>query len=163
MTGRLRRRATSLACLLALVAGAGLGSLGCAFGELRPDDPFQRQLTLEDAHRLYTNYVRWNKFGEAAQFVDPELRDEFLAHAPRFRDFRFTDWEATPVVLDDDKQASTIHVTYYGYRTATLVEVPVEEVQEWYRSPDDTVIQNNWLVRPKFESPDLGLAAADRR
>ena len=45
-----------LAPLLLLLVAAG-----CAFGEFRPDDPFARQYALEDAHKAYTNYVRWNK------------------------------------------------------------------------------------------------------
>lgn len=155
MTPRWTRSLAALA--LATLALAPLA--GCAFGEFRPDDPFRRQLSLEDAQRAYTNYVRWNQFGDAARFVDPELRDAYLDQAPSFRDFRFTDWEATPVILDEEKRTSTIRITYQGYRTTTLVEVPVEETQEWYR---DGVL-NEWFVRPTFVSPALGLAAAEGR
>jgi hypothetical protein len=158
MTERSNRRRAgrrAAAGVLALAAGLGLAS-GCAFGEFRPEDPFRRQYSLEDAHRDYTNNVRWSKFGEASKYVDPELRDEFLERAPRFQDFRFTDWEGTPVVLDEEKRASTIRVTYTGYRMSTLIETPVEEVQEWYREGE----MNEWRVRPSFQSAELGLTTA---
>jgi hypothetical protein len=159
MSHRVHRRSDPARARAAALAGAALalvvaaGSLGCAFGEFRPDDPLRFQLSLEDAQKAYTNYVRWSKFGEAAQYVEPELRDEFLDHAPRFANFRFTDWDGTPVVLDDEKKSATVRVTYYGYRTDTLIETPVKEVQEWHREG-----LTHWKVRPSFESTELGLA-----
>ena len=57
---RVRRLARAL-LLFALLAG-----LGCAFGEIRPEDPFQRKYSLEGAQKRYTDLVRWSKFDEAA-------------------------------------------------------------------------------------------------
>ena len=61
---------------------------------------------------------------------------------------RFTDYEAESVNLDDpEARKATVHVVYSAYNNYTLIEVSVEETQNWYREG----ITNNWLVRPEFK------------
>ena len=58
-------RPVLLAVTLCVVA---LG-LGCANGEIRLGDPFDRKLTLEEAQHRYTVLVRWSQFQKAKNFV----------------------------------------------------------------------------------------------
>ena len=145
------RVATAL-CAFALVAG----SLGCAFGEIRWSDPLQREISLEYAQNRYTVLVRWSNFEKAAGFVDPELRDAFLAGAPSLREFRFTEYESQPFELDDARTTATVEVTYYAYLPSSPVEQEVRETQVWYREEG---VGNNWRVRPTFHGLDLLLPA----
>jgi hypothetical protein len=141
---------TTIVTTLLLVFVASLG-LGCAFGEVRPDDPFKRQFTLEDAHKDYTDNVRWSKFSEASQFMKKDDRHLFLQHMPDFDQVRFTDWEAEPWELDDEEMTSaTIYVRYKAYSMSNPVEFEVEEVQTWSR----TGRGNDWTVNSSFENLD---------
>jgi hypothetical protein len=129
---------------LALLVVAG--GVGCAFGEFRLSDPFDRQYSLEERQKIYSDLVRWSKFEEAAKFVDPETRRSFLAAMPDFAEVRFTDWEAAPWELDDKHRTATIEVTYKGYSMSSPIEVAVIERQAWVREGTG----NNWSVRSGF-------------
>ena len=149
-----QRRALFLVVILGLIVGTG--PLACAFGEFRPDDPFQRQRSLEEQHKSYTDYVRWSKFEEASHFVQEAERAGFVAAMPSFDDVRFTDWEASPwSMADEEKATATIEVTYKGYGTRTLIEVAVHETQEWTRTSG-----NNWTVKSTFRDLDRLAAQA---
>ncbi len=132
-------------------AGAALSAcvllaLGCAFGELRWDDPLKRRFTLEDAQRQYTEYVRWSAFDKASSYVEPEAREEYLASVPSSKELRFTEYEFAPVELDEEKGEATIQVTYAPYHPTLLSEMQVTEVQRWRRHGKG----NNWRVTPTF-------------
>ncbi len=122
-------------------------SLGCAFGEMRWDDPLQRELSLEEAQERYTVLVRWSHFEKAADFVAPEVRDEYLSNAPSFREFRFTEYESDPFEIDAEKSTATVEVTYYAYLPSSPIETEVHETQVWSRNPG---VGNHWRVRPTF-------------
>jgi len=125
---------------------------GCAFGEFRPDDPFSRQMSLEDQHKAYTDFVRWSKFEEASGFVHIEERSAFLSEMPEFDEVRITDWEAKPWEFEDQelKNKAVIKVTYRGYSMRTPFETKFTEVQTWERDGR----ANRWSVRPEFENLD---------
>ncbi|NHZ73549.1 MAG: hypothetical protein GWP16_03660 [Nitrospirae bacterium] len=125
-------------------------SFGCAFGEIRPKDPLDRQYTLEAAHKNYTDLVRWSKFEEAAGFMDSESRTAFLSAMPDFNEVRFTDWKAKPWELDEELRETTIEVTYKGYSMRSPIEVAVQESQHWSRSGRS----NDWNVSSSFEGLD---------
>lgn len=142
-------RSTSLiGAVLLLVSSLGLG---CAFGEIRPDDLFKRKFSLEDKHKEYTDSVRWSKFAEASGHMMQQDRHSFLAQMPQFNQLRFTDWSAEPFELDDEeKAAATIYVTYLGYSMSYPVEVEIEEIQRWTREGTG----NRWTVVSTFEHLD---------
>jgi len=144
-------RTPALLGSLLLVLATGVGT-GCAFGEFRPDDPFKRQFSLEDAHKNYSDFVRWSKFEEAATFVHSDDRQGFLAQMPEFDLVRFTDWSADPweFVDAEEKNKAIINVTYRGYSMRTPFEVKVTETQTWEREGKG----NHWVVRPAFENLD---------
>jgi hypothetical protein len=82
---------------MAAVALATTG-LGCAFGEIRWDDPMGHLLSLEETQLYYSQLVRFNDYHTALRFVDPELRDSFLERVDMA--IRFTDMKSGPVDMD---------------------------------------------------------------
>lgn len=138
-------RMVTLACVFLL---GGVSAIGCAFGEIRLDDPFQRKYSLEEATKRYSDYVRWSDFNRASQFVDPEFRDDFLRNAPAFQEVRFTDYKTDPVELDEEKVVATIVVRYFAYRLSNPIEIEIRETQEWERQSGGL---NSWFVRSTFE------------
>lgn len=146
-----RARLAVPALCLVLVAT----SLGCAFGEIRPGDPFDRQLTLDRAQHRYTVLVRFSDFHRARKFVAEEHRDEFMARMAELEDARFTGYESEAVELDDAKASATVRVTYTIYTPSMPYEIEVDEIQEWRRRGPT----NNWRVVSHFE--DLAKIAAN--
>lgn len=140
-----RRRATLLGLL---VAGAfGIGVLGCANGEIRLGDPFDRAQTLEEAQHRYTVLMRWSEFQKAKSFVPKDDRDAFLERMNELEDARFTGYESESVELDDAKQTATIKVVYTLYFPHSPYETEISEIQEWSRDG----LRNEWRVRSLFE------------
>lgn len=135
------------ALLFSLAVAPGLG---CAFGEIHLDDPFNRGYTLREAQRKYTEYVRWSEFKKAAGFVQEEWRDAFLKDAPSMKELRFTDYEIGQVDIDDETGESKVEVTYYAYQPSSPLEITIVETQHWRRDS----IANDWAVRPVFAGLD---------
>lgn len=140
----MRRLSTSIV-IVGLATCAQL-TLACAFGEFRWSDPLKRQFSLEDAQRQYTEYVRWSAFDKASRYVEPEMRDEYLANAPSTRELRFTDYEMKPVEIDDETGEATVEVTYFAYYPNSPIETQLKEVQHWRRLDKG----NSWRVKPAF-------------
>ncbi|MCG8588155.1 MAG: hypothetical protein MJE66_02610 [Proteobacteria bacterium] len=132
-----------------------VATAGCTFGEFHFSDPLGREVSLEESQNQYTLLVRWSEFDRASSYVDPERREDFLASMPSFRHMRFTEFESGPVDIDEDGNA-VVKVTYYGYTVDSPFEVPVLEIQEWYRDG------GTWLVRPRFSSPLLTKVGVNR-
>jgi len=130
-----------------LLVAVAFSALGCSFGEIYWNDPFKRQVALQKAQKRYTDLFRFSHFQGAAMYVDPALREEFLEKVPSVKDVRFTDYEAESIDLDEpEAREVAVHVTYSAYNNYTMIEVSVEETQNWYREG----ITNNWMVRPEF-------------
>lgn len=121
--------------------------LGCAFGEIRITDPFDRQLTFDQAQRRYTVLVRFSEFQKARDFLADEHREAFLQSMKSLDEARFTDFESESVELGDDKQSATVRVTYTIYTPSMPYEVEVTEIQVWNRHG----ITNDWQVISTFE------------
>jgi hypothetical protein len=115
---------------------------GCsAFG-----DPMGRERALEGAQLRYTQHVRWGEFDAASEFVDPSVRESFLAQAPSFDGIRITDYDIGRIDYEGNRQAATVHVIYHAYSLATAQEHRIEEQQRWFRPGKD----NTWWVQPKL-------------
>ena len=143
------RRGLVALALLALVGP--IGSIGCAFGEFRPNDPFKREYSLEQAQKRYSDLVRWSKFKEASLFMERDARLAFEAKMPDFREIRFTEHQTEPWTLDEEMRATVVNVTYRGYSMSVPVEVEVHETQTWTREGKG----NNWKVVSDFKDLDL--------
>ena len=130
-----------------------LASSGCALiGELA--DPTGRQKSLEDSQKKYTELVRWGQLERASEYVDPELREQYLDHAEAFATIRFTDFESGQLVVGDDGTATTI-VVYHAYSLTTLLEKRILESQQWFR---DEETFRGWRVRPQLRQVIAGVA-----
>lgn len=126
------------------VFGLAAAGLGCAFGEIRWDDPMGRLLSLEETQMYYSQLVRFNDYNTALRFVDPELRETYLER--QNMTLRFTDLQSGPIDLEDGHRKSNVTVTYLGYEPNVLIERAYTEKQAWFRDPPG----NNWFVRPYF-------------
>jgi hypothetical protein len=140
------------ASLLGLCVLLLSGATGCVSWFV---DPLGRQTAFGDTQRQYTQYLRWGEIEKASAFVDPELREAFLAQAPAFREIRITDFAIGEVDYHDD--SATVTVTYQSYSLETFVEGSIREEQSWYREGRS----NRWRVRsdPKVFAEAAGIAA----
>ena len=137
----------SIRALVAIFALAVFGGLGCANGEFRPGDPFDREETLSHAQHQYTIMIRWSEFQKAGSYVAPDDRDAFIERMEGLDDARFTDYESGDVDIDEKLETATIKVTYMAYTPSSPYELKVSETQEWKRSG----ISNKWQVTSTFE------------
>ena len=135
----------TLAFGLLITAVLSLG--GCAFGEFRPSDPFDRQLTLDEAQHRYTVLVRFSEFQKARQFVAEDHKEGFYQRMRALKDVHFTGYDSESVELDEEKAKATVRVTYTMYTPTLPYEVEVSEEQEWSRDG----MANTWRVVATFE------------
>lgn len=133
--------------MLVLLASSLVFSSGCAVMVDVFTDPMGRKASLQRAQRDYTKYVRWGDVEEAARFVHPDLREEFLEYKDEFAGIRVTDFEVGDYVYGKGKATAQVRVTYTAYSLAALVEKEIKETQEWERTGPG----NHWVVRPKLE------------
>lgn len=110
-------------------------------------DPMGRRHAFKESQREYTKHVRWGDIEAAANFVDPDLRDEFLHFESSFDAIRITDFDIGKIEYGESFESATVRVTYHGYSMATLVEKQIRETQEWVRPGRG----NTWWVRPKLD------------
>ena len=132
-----------------LVLGSLLcGALACAYGEYAPNDPMGNNFTLTEAHKVYTDAVRWSKFDEASAFVAASERAAYLAQMPDFDEGRFTDWTAGKWVFENEetRESATIEVTYRAYTMTSPVEFKVKEQQSWSHDEEKKI----WRLNSKF-------------
>ena len=145
---RVSRRGLLVAGVIALVGAA----FGCAGGEIRFSDPFDREYSLDLLQHRYTVLMRWSDFQKAKAFVAKEEQAAFLERMKVFEDARFTDYESDPVELDPSLQMATVRVTYTLYLPNSPFELEVRETQEWTRDG----VRNAWHVHSVFEDlPEL--------
>ena len=111
------------------------------------DDPLGRRTSFAQTQRSYTKHVRWGDIESAADFVDPELREEFLRFEPSFDSIRITDFDIGKVEYGKSLETATVRVTYHGYSMSTLLEKRIHETQEWVRPGHG----NTWWVRPELD------------
>ncbi len=129
-----------------VVALLGLG-LGCAAGEFRLGDPFDRELSLSESQHRYTVLIRWAEFKKARAFVAESDRDGFMIQMKALKDARIIDYESETIELDGGKDQATILVTYTLYTPSVPYEIEISEVQEWTRGG----LTNKWRVHSTFE------------
>lgn len=133
--------------LLLIAVAIATSALGCAFGEFRPGDPFDREWSLEQAQHRYTTLVRFGDFDRARDFVAEDERDQFMVRMKALDGARFTEYDSEPIELDEEMDTAKIKVTYTVYTPAIPFEFEVVETQLWSRDG----ISNNWRVRTLFD------------
>ena len=131
-------------CALALLL---FGLASC----VSPTDPLGHEDDFRLIQKHFTQYVRWGKVHEAAAFVVPEQREEFLALGPDLTDIRFTDWEI--MTLDYQKKSARVAVQLRGYRLTAPVERTVQLVENWEKAKETGA----WQVRLELDQLRAGL------
>ena len=107
------------------------GVSGCL---ARITDPLDRRGHFEDTQTKFTQYVRWGKFQQASQFVNPEIRAEFMSYAPEFSDLRFSEYEITRIDIQDGVRSASVDVRVTAYRLSMPFERSVDLTEEWTRN-----------------------------
>ena len=148
------RRAALLLVLLAPLA------IGCAFGEVRWGDPLEREYSLQEMQKRYTDLVRFGHFQGASRYVARAEQKSYLAGLPAPESIRFTDYRAEPVHVNEDLNLAVLEVTYTAYSPWTLVQFNVFERQEW-RRPDG--MANAWIVKSTFRGLEPYLAKKPKK
>lgn len=126
--------------LLAVTSASVLVAIGCATTRTRTTD-------FEDAHKRYTQLIRWSDFEHAREFVPIEEHESFSEQTRALGPVRFIDYDILSVDLDPEAREATVLVSYSAYRRAAPTAVAIEERQEWSRDEE----QGAWRVRSSFE------------
>ena len=135
------------------IAALAVGISAC----VSPSDPWERQEALKLAQRRYAEGMRWGNLEKSAKYVDPDMRDEFLALAGAFDTIRITDVDIGEMEFDKDTLAKAeVDVTYRGYVLPPFLERRVREHQVWYR---DETSGSEWRVRPQLDVMLDGIGA----
>ena len=142
-----------------LRSGLGLGLiglLGCTLGNWDPNYliPMKRRVRVEAAAEAYGLGLRWGDFERSLALVHPSARAAFR---DVFRDAgqapHFTEFELEGVVLGEDRERASVHVSFSLYRPPGIRESRISEVQAWVYDPS----ARSWFL----ESPDLALYIGD--
>ena len=135
------------------IAMASLGLAAC----VSPSDPWEHREALKKSQKRYTEAIRWGDIEKASRYVDPELREAFLALSSSFETVRITDYEIGELDLEEEKQErAEVDVTYRGYVMPHYLERRVNEQQVWVR---DEGMGNEWRVRPELAALLDGMGA----
>ena len=91
------------------------------------------ELSLKDAYKAYTRFIRWGEIERASAAVKPEQREAFLAGMRDIGELHFTDYEIDDTDFDRVAQTATVRVRYRAFRTDTLEDTTYLETQHWTR------------------------------
>jgi hypothetical protein len=141
----LRRWLVLLLLTLMLLPAMGCMSLG---------DPMGKESDFRLIQRHFTQYVRWGKVHQAAEFVIPEQREEFMDLGHDLTDIRFTDWETLSLDFSGDTAHAVVQMR--GYRLSTPIERTVRLNQAWSKAEDTGA----WQVELELAALREGLGAA---
>ena len=83
-------------------------------------DPLGRRSALREAQLKYTQAVRWGNIEKASEFVDPDLREEFLGLLEAFERIRVTDYDIGSIQYESSELAN-VTVTYHAYTMGTFL------------------------------------------
>ena len=122
-----------------------------------PSDPWERADALKQAQRKYSEALRWGNLEKAAKYVDPEMRNDFLALSNVFDTVRISDYDIGEVEMNEETLAQAeVDVTYHGYVLPAYIEKRVKDHQVWYRDDESG---NQWRVRPELAAMLDGIGA----
>jgi hypothetical protein len=109
-------------------------------------DPLGRRSSLKEAQLKYTQAVRWGNLEKASEFVDPELREEFLGLLEAFERIRVTDYDIGAIQYESSELAK-VTVTYHAYTVGTFLDRSFREKQVWHRVGAGT----QWWLEPQLD------------
>ena len=109
-------------------------------------DPLGRRSALKEAQLKYTQAIRWGNLEKASEFVDPDLREDFLGLLDTFERIRVTDYDIGSIQYESSEMAK-VTVTYRAYTVGTYLDRTIREKQVWRRVGAGT----QWWVEPQIE------------
>jgi hypothetical protein len=109
-------------------------------------DPLGRRSSLKEAQLKYTQAVRWGNLEKASEFVDPELREEFLGLLEAFERIRVTDYDIGSIQYESSELAK-VTVTYHAYTVGTFLDRSFREKQVWHR----VGVGTQWWLEPQLD------------
>ena len=109
-------------------------------------DPLGRRSALKEVQLKYTQAIRWGNIEKASEFVDPDLREEFLGLLDAFEKIRVTDYDIGSIQYESSDLAK-VTVTYHAYTVGTFLDRAMREKQVWRR----VGIGTQWWVEPQLE------------
>ncbi len=109
-------------------------------------DPLGRRSALKEVQLKYTQAIRWGNIEKASEFVDPDLRGEFLGLLDAFEKIRVTDYDIGSIQYESSDLAN-VTVTYHAYAVGTYLDRSMREKQVWRR----VGIGTQWWVEPQLE------------
>jgi hypothetical protein len=123
--------------LVALVAASGCGILPTSGGG--------RERAVQSAAVAFNDNLRWGRIDQAATFVHPEARADFLERGGELRErVRVTELELTAVEFGPKIHEATATVMIQLYRLPSIEAVTLVERQRWTYSARHTT----WFVHP---------------
>lgn len=122
----MRSHLAALSCLVALAGCSGLAHLdpGYAF-------PSKRREHVSDATEAFASNLRWGRIEQAASFVAPEYRIDFLHLMAGDTPLRFTDYEVLAVELGPSAGEAQALVTFRLHRLPSMSEIAISDAQRW--------------------------------
>ena len=105
------------------------------------------QKAASEAADHYSTNLRWGRLSEAAKFVEPLRRPEFLAFFAEGHSYRFTDIEVDAVDYDDLALQARATVRFTLYTMPRVQEIRVVDSQRWRYDRDGDA----WYVDPDLE------------
>ncbi len=109
-------------------------------------DPLGRRSALKEVQLKYTQAISWGNIEKASEFVDPDLREEFLGLLDAFEKIRVTDYDIGSIRYESSDLAK-VTVTYHAYTVGTYLDRSMREKQVWRR----VGIGTQWWVEPQLE------------
>ena len=109
-------------------------------------DPLGRRSALKEVQLKYTQAIRWGNLEKASEFVDPDLREDFLGLLDTFEKIRVTDYDIGSIQYESSATAK-VTVTYHAYTVGTYLDRSIREKQVWRRVGSGT----QWWVEPQIE------------
>ncbi len=125
-----------------LVALVFITNAGC----INVLDPLGRRSALKEVQLKYTQAIRWGDIEKASEFVDPDLRGEFLGLLDAFEKIRVTDYDIGSIQYESSELAN-VTVTYHAYTMGTFLDRSFREKQVWHRVGAGT----QWWPEPQLE------------
>ena len=109
-------------------------------------DPLGRRSALKEVQLKYTQAIRWGDIEQASEFVDPDLRGEFLGLLDAFEKIRITDYDIGSIQYESSELAN-VTVTYHAYTVGTYLDRTIREKQVWRQ----VGVGTQWWVEPQLE------------
>lgn len=140
------RRVPILLVLVALTAAA------CGFYE--PPDTRLRKCVM-----LYNDGIRWGQWKQAAAFLPPDKREDFIERKEAQQDTtRVTEFEIRDVRYDSSNDTATVLVEYAWHRYPSLVVARGRVRQHWAFRANEWLMDSQEEVKPgeEEEAPAIG-------